>query len=50
MLTPRRAQLLEQDALPRLAHGEHGRPCLGDLTFPVRLAAQFGLGNTVQPG
>ena len=41
---------LENGALPRLARGEHGRPRLGDLTFPVSLAAQFRLGNAVQPG
>ena len=40
----------EDGALPGLAHGEHGRPRLGDLSFPVRLASQFRLGNTLQPG
>ena len=41
---------LENGALPCLARGEHGRPRLGDLTFPVSLAPQFRLGNAVQPG
>jgi hypothetical protein len=40
----------ENGALPRLARGEHGRPRLGDLTFPVSLASQFRLRNAVQPG
>ena len=40
----------EDGALPGLADGEHGRPRLGDLSFPVSRASQFRLGNTLQPG
>ena len=41
---------LENGALPRLAGGEDRRPRLGDLVFPVGLAAQFRLGSPLSLG